>query len=369
MYRLFVALFILTATFSAQLFAQEDKVYSRFDFVPGEQILYVNQFDTDPPGELPIGWQTNGSGEVIQWQQRKWVKLLQNAVFLTDNQQSFSGDFTVEFDLFLDFRYQDALFPSLSFGLVSTGTDLPHSPAALQNLLRYSLLAVDLGPGVEQNSWTRLASLSQGSDYFSSGEKLFKPLEKWLQQTIHVSMQVQQGRFRIWLNEHKLFDVPQAIPPGAVMNQLFFRVFESSYTNEQVGVYVTAIKVAKGLPDNRHKLLTEGRFSTTGILFDVNSAVIWPVSAGTLAEIAGILKSNPGLRVRIVGHTDADGSDADNLALSRRRSEAVKQKLVTAYGIDAAALLTDGKGEAEPVADNQTREGKARNRRVEFIRL
>lgn len=368
MYRLFRAFSLLAILASCGLYAQDEKAYSRFDFIPGEQILYVNQFDTDPTGELPIGWQTNGSGEVVHWQERKWVKLLQNAIFLTDNTQSFSDNFTAEFDLFLDFRYRDALFPSLSFGLLSTGRDLPNSPAALQNILRHPLLAVDLGPGMEQNSWTRLAGFNEGSDYFNSGEKPFKPLEQMLRQTIHVSMQVQKGRFRVWLNEHKLFDVPQAIPPGTIMNQLFFRVFESSYTNDQIAVYVTGLKVARGLADNRHKLMTEGRFSTTGILFDVNSAVIRPASAGALAEIAGILKANPGLRVRIIGHTDADGNEADNLRLSRQRSEAVKQKLVADYGVDAGLLTTDGKGEAEPVADNQTREGKARNRRVEFIR-
>jgi outer membrane protein OmpA-like peptidoglycan-associated protein len=181
-------------------------------------------------------------------------------------------------------------------------------------------------------------------------------------------MQVQKNRFRLWVNEYKLFDVPMAIADGAQMNQIFFRVFESSYSNDQVGVYVSNIKVAKGSPDTRSKLLTEGRFSTTGILFDVNAAVVKPGSYGVIKEVADVLKADPSLKINIIGHTDADGGEADNQRLSRQRSEAVKQVLVNTFNIDPARITTDGKGELAPVSNNNTREGKAQNRRVEFIK-
>jgi outer membrane protein OmpA-like peptidoglycan-associated protein len=74
------------------------------------------------------------------------------------------------------------------------------------------------------------------------------------------------------------------------------------------------------------------------------------------------------MKVLIVGHTDSDGDEADNLRLSRERSLAVKNTLVQSYGLDPAVLSTDGKGESQPVAKNDTREGKAQNRRVEFIK-
>lgn len=75
------------------------------------------------------------------------------------------------------------------------------------------------------------------------------------------------------------------------------------------------------------------------------------------------------MKIKIVGHTDSDGADADNLLLSKKRAESVKDKLVSSYQIDAARISTDGKGEAEPLADNKTKEGKAANRRVEFIKM
>ena len=70
----------------------------------------------------------------------------------------------------------------------------------------------------------------------------------------------------------------------------------------------------------------------------------------------------------IVDHTDDEGDNAQNLDLSRRRAEAVKQALSTEFGVDAARLTTDGKGESQPAAPNTTLAGRANNRRVEFIR-
>lgn len=119
----------------------------------------------------------------------------------------------------------------------------------------------------------------------------------------------------------------------------------------------------------RSKLLTEGKLVTHGILFDVGSDKIKPESYTTLKEIATVLKENPEVRVKIIGHTDSDGSDAANLELSKRRAASVKNALSKDFGIDASRMETDGKGESQPIADNKTQEGKANNRRVEFIRL
>jgi outer membrane protein OmpA-like peptidoglycan-associated protein len=73
--------------------------------------------------------------------------------------------------------------------------------------------------------------------------------------------------------------------------------------------------------------------------------------------------------VKIVGHTDADGDDKTNLDLSKRRALAVKNALVNEFGIDISRMEVDGKGEAEPVDKNLTTEGKANNRRVEFMKI
>lgn len=362
-------LILLLALLPLRVYLQEvEKAYSRFDFTPGEKPIYGSRFNPDQTGELPLGWNTTGSGELVRLRDNYWVKLGQNAIFITDNTAPFTDNFTVEFDLYLDFTYADALFPAFSFGILGTGALKANSSAVLQHLFDQNLLALDLNAGVEQNSFSRLIAYHRGSEQFNSGEKPFKPLEGLLKQIIHVSMQVQQQRFRLWINEHKLYDLPQALPQNAGLNQLFFRVFESSYTNDQAGIYISNLRVAAGIPDTRSKLLLEGKFSTTGIHFDVNTATIKPSSYGIIREVATIMKDEPAIRIRVVGHTDADGTDQDNLTLSTRRSEAVKNLLVQAFGIAEARITTEGKGETEPVADNRTVEGKAQNRRVEFIK-
>jgi outer membrane protein OmpA-like peptidoglycan-associated protein len=119
----------------------------------------------------------------------------------------------------------------------------------------------------------------------------------------------------------------------------------------------------------RNKLLTEGKLVSYGIYFDVNSDKLKPESSGTINEIATILKENPTVKIKIVGHTDSDGDDKANLDLSKRRAVSVKNALVKNFNIDAVRIETDGKGESEPVAPNDNGTNKALNRRVEFIKL
>ncbi|MDP4206191.1 MAG: OmpA family protein, partial [Bacteroidota bacterium] len=127
--------------------------------------------------------------------------------------------------------------------------------------------------------------------------------------------------------------------------------------------------LAAGAPDTRNKLITEGKWTTRGICFDTNSDVIKPESYGVLKEIATVLNENSTVNVKIIGHTDSDGDDTFNLELSKKRAIAVKNALSNNFNIDASRMETDGKGKKEPVASNDTPEGKANNRRVEFIKL
>ncbi len=105
------------------------------------------------------------------------------------------------------------------------------------------------------------------------------------------------------------------------------------------------------------------------VFFDTNKATIKRVSWPILNEVATVLTTYPDIRkVEIAGHTDTDGPDARNLALSQSRAEAVRDYLVN-KGVDGARLVPVGYGEARPIADNGSSSGKAENRRVEFVIL
>lgn len=124
-----------------------------------------------------------------------------------------------------------------------------------------------------------------------------------------------------------------------------------------------------GAEEMRSTLADAGRISLYGIWFDTDRAEIKPDSAPTLAEIAKLLQADPALRVEVVGHTDGQGGAAHNQDLSQRRAQAVVSALVGQHGIAAARLQPRGAGMSQPVAPNDSEDGRARNRRVELVRL
>jgi outer membrane protein OmpA-like peptidoglycan-associated protein len=110
-----------------------------------------------------------------------------------------------------------------------------------------------------------------------------------------------------------------------------------------------------------------GRVVLYGIYFDTNKTDLKPESEPTLHEMAKLLKSQPTLKLLVVGHTDNVGTFAANIDLSQRRAQAVVNTLVSKYGIAKERLMPFGDSYAAPVASNKTEEGRAKNRRVELV--
>jgi OmpA-OmpF porin, OOP family len=125
-------------------------------------------------------------------------------------------------------------------------------------------------------------------------------------------------------------------------------------------VMVTAGEMAKSIASS-------GRVALYGIFFDTNKSDIKPESKDTLEEIAKLMKENSKLSLYVVGHTDNVGSYESNLALSKRRADAVVGTLTVQYGITAGRLTPNGVANLAPVAVNTTEEGRAKNRRVELV--
>jgi outer membrane protein OmpA-like peptidoglycan-associated protein len=102
------------------------------------------------------------------------------------------------------------------------------------------------------------------------------------------------------------------------------------------------------------------------LVFETNKDIIKPESNSYLDKLVEVLLAEPKWKLQIVGHTDNVGKDAFNLDLSKRRANAVKIYLIS-KSVPEASITTDGKGETTPIATNDTEEGRAKNRRVEFI--
>ena len=146
-----------------------------------------------------------------------------------------------------------------------------------------------------------------------------------------------------------------------VGNHAFVRVVESKPMDSGRIVFVDASAMQKGLAE-------QGRINLYGLHFDTDKDVLRAESQPTLDEMAKLLRANAQLRLQVVGHTDAQGNEAHNKDLSQRRSVAVIAALVKA-GIDPRRLSTRGAGAAEPIAPNDSETGRAKNRRVELVRL
>jgi outer membrane protein OmpA-like peptidoglycan-associated protein len=116
-------------------------------------------------------------------------------------------------------------------------------------------------------------------------------------------------------------------------------------------------------------LLKTGKADVYSIYFSFNSDAIREESEPTLKEIGEILRKHPDWKLSVNGHTDSIASDKYNLALSQKRAAAAKDALVKRYGVNPARLVTSGLGESEPKDTNDTLEGRARNRRVELVRM
>lgn len=328
-------------------------ILSKYDFIPGEKVIFFDDFTSESIGDFPAQWLTNGSGEIVTTEKfpGNWFHITKMGYFIPEAKEDFTENFTIEFDFVPITTDNSENIRGLVFYLLTGSLSEPGGGGEPgdEGFLMY-LGDVNL-------SWKNW-SAQTGQRFDGNVTFPFRSNEKY-----HVAIWVQKQRVRLYANEIKVLDVPRAIPAGSKPN--IFR-FES----DQVSVpLISNFRIAAGLPDMRNRLLKDGKIVSYGILFDVNSDILKPESYSTLKVIADILKEDPSLKLMVVGHTDSDGDEASNLELSKRRGASVKNELVTKFACDAARLETDGKGESEPLAENNSAVNKAKNRRVEFINI
>ena len=327
---------------------------TQYDFVPGDKILFFEDFSQDAIGDFPALWTTNGSGEVktVSIAPGKWLHMNgKDAVYCYTKEINFPENFIVEFDIIPDKDFQ--------FGTCLTlYQDNPERSKEVNDNLYPGLRGLHISPNYE--GWETKGYDSDKDWLIGTGAK--NPLIA--EELNHVIVWIQKRRVRIYHQGQKVLDVPTNIYAETKLNKLLFSGWDRNSTP-----YVTNIKVTTASPDTRSKLITEGKLVTYGITFDVNKADIKSESFGTLKGIAGVLAENPDVNVKIIGHTDGDGDDAKNLDLSKRRAESVKNELVKNFGIDSSRLTTEGAGETKPIAANDIPVNKVRNRRVEIIKL
>jgi len=358
-----VFFFFIAATHTS---AQEgNKINSKYDFIPGEEIIFFDDFSQAEIGDFPYGWNTNASGEIVTTniQPGKWLRFstatTQTAIW-TDELLNLPENYTIEFDIIpiewdqgTDYNGPD--YVGYSFRLMKSINKDSYDwgmPGEGGFLLSYNY---------GNPNYRSYINDYNGELYDINGSYEKEGVTQKKDNKYHIAIWVQKARVRVYQDETKIFDVIKAFPKQP------FKIDRIRF--ELGSALVSNIRIATGLPDMRNKLLNEGKLVSYGVYFDVNKDVVKTESFATLKEIAQVLKDNPKVKIKIVGHTDSDGDDKSNLDLSKRRAASVKNYLVKNFSIDGTRIETDGKGESDPIANNDSSVNKAKNRRVEFIKL
>lgn len=338
------------------------QVNSSSDFVPGQQIVFEDHFDKDAIGDFPAQWNTNGSGKVVTVDglQGRWLELAHNSAANPVMDKQLPENCSIEFDLFLRADGQHTT-PFIQFGITEVKDilkeDMGYRDRFFVNMHRYA----------ENDGKT----LEYGLKNDVVGNKNDMLLMSYTNTVVHVGILVNKTRFRLYLNGNKIIDLPRAVTPN--MRNNFFINNNYIVPASELGLLVSNLRIASSDVDARSllikQLLEQGHAETSDILFDVNKDVIRQESYPIINQFGDALQKDASLRIKIIGHTDSDGAAADNLTLSKKRAESVKNYLMTHYSVAATRLQTDGKGASVPVASNSTTDGKAKNRRVEFVKL
>ncbi|MDA3943456.1 MAG: OmpA family protein [Bacteroidetes bacterium] len=317
--------------------------WAKFDFVPGDEVIFEDVPSTDEEnGEFPSRWDLKeGQVEIAKVNGENVIMFLDGGEivpYLKNSKEDYLPDvFTIEFDVwfnkgqstsnryFIHFRDRKNQWnKGLGERLTITPTGLEFGATDK----RY--------PGTESLNWST------------------EPDGKWR----HISIAYTKGKFKAYMDDTRLINVPhlEENPWGLTIEAL------------AENVYLKNVRIAKGGVKYYERVLSDGKIIVNGIRFDVNQANIKPESNGAINEIFQLMQKQADLNFSVEGHTDSDGDEAQNQTLSEQRAKAVMDRLVS-MGISANRLKSAGWGESKPIGENGTAEGKANNRRVEFVKF
>ena len=324
---------------------QEDYAltWAKYDFVPGEKVFFEDDLAGEENGEFPSRWDIY-SGNVENARLGAYnVIMFREASFIMPYMDNAKSDylpdiFTLEFDAFFNKgeNYQ---------GYVILFYDkLNQKRVDASDLKVYWNKAV-MG---RFEGWYPGVSTSANSK-----------MEGWR----HVAISFNRRALKLYLDDSRVLNIP-----NLRINPTGISIFGDYNKYNQKHGYIKNIRLAEGGVKLYDKMMQDGKIVATGIRFDVGKATLKPESMGIINNIVEMMKEHPELKFSIEGHTDSDGDNEFNQKLSEDRAMTVKNKLVE-RGISPERLGSKGFGETTPVDQNNTAEGKANNRRVEFVKI
>jgi outer membrane protein OmpA-like peptidoglycan-associated protein len=345
-----------------------EKAYARFDFIPGEKVLFEDNLLNETPDEIPSYWEvTGGRVETSLINGEKVIGFLDengNANLRLKNNTVLGSRTTFEFE-YLWRNNKTSWIDAYNAGVFSGERIFINfaSPDDRYNLGDelgdlYNTVTISYKGEIEFGSFS--GNYNTGK-LMPETRDMFEDLcDKW----VRVSISVTENSLKIYLNAQRVLNAP--IKKGKLRN---FHIEGDGVSVEENGsqLFIRQVRLAEGGADPYKTLSVDGKIIARGINFESGKSTLKPESMGAINNMVQLMNTHPEIKFEISGHTDSDGNDALNLKLSADRADTVKNKLVS-LGITADRLTTKGYGESKPISDNTTPEGKANNRRVEFLK-
>lgn len=334
-----------------------EMTYAKSDFVAGDEIIFEDLLTGEQLGEFPSKWDLmSGVVEIAKLNGENTINFVEDESrinpLMEDPKNYLPEIFTVEYD----------------FWLPGMGLDVGYT-MRFSDQERNDLWIIELSRGGwKSNDSQQFNFIEMTWEYRNpSDENIHGQNENvsvsgngWN----HFALSFNKRALKIYINGIRIANIPNAKKPQ------WWSIYNNTWGGfEGKGnMRIKNIRIAKGAVPLYDRMMTDGKFITYGITFDVGKATIKPESMGEINRIVQLMNENPTLKFSVEGHTDSTGNAASNQTLSEQRAQAIVDKLVE-LGIAKDRLTAVGKGQNNPIADNSTDEGRAKNRRVEFVKM
>ena len=347
---------------SASASDEQPQATTSSDFKRGSVIMYQDDVTAEQVGEFPSKWDLfQGTVETKTLGGVKAINLTDNAQIqpLIKEQGAYlPEEFTIEYDFYYWPSKDDVGLNDIKLILAVT-KDRSEYPGEGHDV--GDLTAFVLKHGVCD---TREHGYTFNGNKEGAFEYSFK--KGWN----HVALSFNKRALKVYFNDKRVVNLPRVNQPTWMCFQVPFEYKNLTFIRNVViakGAVALYDRNAQDVSAVEKAIQETGKFVTNNILFDTGKATLKQESMIEIMKVADYMKKNPNVRFEVQGHTDNQGSDKINDPLSQQRAEAIV-KALEGLGVDGFNLRAVGKGSHEPVADNKTEAGRAKNRRVEFIK-
>ena len=337
------------------------------DFKRGSVILFQDDVTAEQVGEFPSKWDLfQGTVETKTLGGVKAINLTDNAQvqpLIKEPGAYLPEEFTIEYDFY--YWPTDKVPGNDGIGL----NDMKLILAVTKDRSEYP------GEGADEGDLTAFVlnhgvCSSSGHSYYFNGKQNGGFEYSFKKGWNHVALSFNKRAMKVYFNDKRVVNLPRVNQPTWMCFQVPFDYKNLTFIRNVViakGAVALYDRNAQDVSAVEKAIAETGKFVTNNILFETGKATLKSESMTEIERVAAYMKKNPRARFEVQGHTDNQGSDKVNDPLSQQRAEAVVKALAS-LGVDDFNLKAVGKGSHEPVADNKTEAGRAKNRRVEFIK-